>query len=358
MPDSSPTEKPEIPPRQPAGFALLAKRISAWTTNGVLTVTLVVAGLSFGRQVTQWWAAEESAPLGLAENMAGPADPDRPHIVQFGDNPWSLHRQSLRGPRAAAMTVLRANCREATRTGSARPAAPGRAEKDLLANLARSKPLEQEPGQWQLWALEGSLPMMAGTRQSDPQPHPTNEGNVANNACRLVTLGLAVPTTDDRWTVYTFQQAAGSRQRAEGSRQRAEGSRQQAAGSRQQAEGRGYPPSFVTHHSSFILPPPPPDGVTTIRLWAIGGAGMVAFSGSAQTETWKNFYDGWFRKHGWTALGSWRRSRAAWHARFVPPADQPAGALSVRVGPDGRGGSCGLLIVDPPTNKLTESERS
>ena len=49
---------------KPPGFAGLAKRISAWTTRGLLTLMVLVAGLGFGRQVLKWWAADAADRTG------------------------------------------------------------------------------------------------------------------------------------------------------------------------------------------------------------------------------------------------------------------------------------------------------
>ena len=51
---------------EPPGFAALAKRISSWTTNSLLTLLVLVAGLGFGRQVLKWWRADASPPAGRA----------------------------------------------------------------------------------------------------------------------------------------------------------------------------------------------------------------------------------------------------------------------------------------------------
>ena len=65
----------------PRNFGSLARRISTYTTRGILCAGVVVAGVAFGRQVMLWWGVE-SLPLGetggeTAIDALG--DPGRPH---------------------------------------------------------------------------------------------------------------------------------------------------------------------------------------------------------------------------------------------------------------------------------------
>jgi hypothetical protein len=40
------------------GFALVAKRFTNWTSNLLVTAIVIVAALTFGRQLTYWWATD------------------------------------------------------------------------------------------------------------------------------------------------------------------------------------------------------------------------------------------------------------------------------------------------------------
>ena len=56
-PEHSPDEAPRSsPPAAESGYGLVARRVSSWTTNLVLSGLIVVLGLGLGRQVLQWWA--------------------------------------------------------------------------------------------------------------------------------------------------------------------------------------------------------------------------------------------------------------------------------------------------------------
>lgn len=99
---------------KPHGFAHLAKRISAWTTNGLLTLVILLAGLVFGRQVLKWWAADATPP---AETSVAPlasdglGDPAKAHFLQFGNQPWAIERQEIRGDKEQAAAALRCNAK-------------------------------------------------------------------------------------------------------------------------------------------------------------------------------------------------------------------------------------------------------
>ena len=71
-------------------FAALAKRLSAWTTNSLFTLLVLVVGVGFGRQMTNWWAADASPPPVVAAGLDNPA---QVRMLQFGDASWSLCRR-------------------------------------------------------------------------------------------------------------------------------------------------------------------------------------------------------------------------------------------------------------------------
>jgi hypothetical protein len=171
----------DSPPSTPPGFATLAKRISSWTTNSLLTLLVLVAGLGFGRQVLKWWKADAS-PRGAAGAISpgdGFGDPMRLHTVQFGDSSWSLRRQSIIGDKQSAVEQLRAACCEMLKTHV--PATPGsplptnlrsvpgegpgakaESEDKFLALLSRSNPVEEEPGKWRVYEFHEAFPMAVG----------------------------------------------------------------------------------------------------------------------------------------------------------------------------------------------------
>ena len=66
-----------------SGFAMVAQRISGWTTNGLLTAIVLLAGLGFGRHTLRWWAADASPPGNPASDLAE----DASAMQAVGDDP-------------------------------------------------------------------------------------------------------------------------------------------------------------------------------------------------------------------------------------------------------------------------------
>ena len=61
--------EPALPSKQPPDMGRLARRISRWTTNSLLTVMLLVIALGFGRQVLHWWH-DDATPRGRLRKVS------------------------------------------------------------------------------------------------------------------------------------------------------------------------------------------------------------------------------------------------------------------------------------------------
>jgi len=318
---------------KPPGFAGLAKRISAWTTRGLLTVIVLVAGLGFGRQVLKWWAADATPPGTAAVGLAtdGLGDPSQLHTLQFGDNSWSLQRRSISGEKDKAIEQLRAACREVLQTVSPPakagegPRATAAGEREFLAFLSNSTPIEEKAGKWRLYELNTALPMAVGVARTECGPKGTvpfsltrklgQSPNLAQMGYRVVIWGLAVPAGPGGWTLCTFQPGA------------------QSGGER----------------SGSTDVPLPPGGHRTLSIRSAGGGGIVAFGGPDRPAQWRRFYNDWFARQGWQAAATWQPTGAAWYAKFAEP--EGGDSIDIRFGPDGRGGLSGLLMVTARESK-------
>jgi len=171
-------------------FAALATRVCGWTTKGLLTALVIVAGLGVGRQVLVWWRQVEpvaepgNSPVTVGDGLG---DLSRPHVLQFGSSPWSLGRQSVRGSQEAVTKTLREACRQAVRSCPLPPDPMTDAEKTFLATLAARQPAEQEGDTWRLYQLSGDFPVVVGTRQVAADSKAAPAGAVAVSAYRMVT---------------------------------------------------------------------------------------------------------------------------------------------------------------------------
>ena len=274
-----------------------------WTTRGVFSVLVLIAGLGFGREVVQWWRSE--TPPAIEENpfLATDAlgDPREVHDLQFGDLPWQFTRQSFDGSREAAVAILRDNCRQRALADPPPGELPGQAEENLLARLRRCQAAEEKPGKWQLYQLPGDLPMVAVIRE--PQ--------VAQEARRVVTWGLAVPMGQQRWALYTLA-ATGP-----------------------------------TNDSSAGLPelPLPPDSRRVLSLRVAGGGTMMSFQGDAPPERWQHFFDDWFQQHEWTGDEQWTSSGTAWHRRYTSAAQEASRAVEIHLRRNRLGKLIGIMSV-------------
>jgi hypothetical protein len=325
---------------KPPSFATLAKRMSSWTTNSLLTLLILLGGLGFGRQVLKWWAAEPASSGGapVASFGDGLGDPMQLHTIQFGDSSWTLRRQSIVGDESSAIGQLRAACREVLKTRvpsnqNSRPpleteqaatksplpsengkGTKGEGEDKFLALLSDSTPVEEE-GKWRIYEFHEAFPMAVGLTRSGTaaatEPAKTSV-NLAQAGYRVVVWAVAVPSTNGEWTLYSFQ-----------------------------------PESPSIEVVSGLAEIPFPEGCHRgLSLRAAEGAGLIAFSGPERPQQWKLFYDNWFRRQGWQTMTDWQPVGPAWYAKFV--AKDGGGAVDVRFGPDGRGGLSGLMMITPP----------
>ena len=298
----------------PSGFALLAKRIASWTTRGLLSALILVAGLAFGRQVIRWWRADEAGALAPPPQLAmteGLGDPLRAHRLQFGDLPWAVVRQTVVGSRDEAASALRANCRELTSSDVMPEDALGPSEQQFLASLAERPAVAEQPGRWQIHELEGGFPMVVGTRIGGGSA-PSGEGNqVADVRRRVVTWGWAIPTPDESWSLYTFHPT-----------------------------GLGSGPL-----AGLPQIPPPPDSRKTLSLQVSDGGQVVALVGPLDEGAWKRHFDRWSSDQEWAPGSDWRRSGSVWHRRYVRSDGPGRQAIDVQFGRDGRGRLTGLLMI-------------
>jgi len=313
------------PPKTPSGFALLARRISSWTSKGIVTGVVLVAGLAFGRQVLHWWgrgdpAVEEAPPPTLAPQEAL-GDETVEHILRFGDQPWSMRRQVVAGDVRAAVAALRRKCRAATPSGGISEDPPGPHEQALLKSLAQRDPVEAGGGQWAVYQLDEAVPMVVGVRRSAAAAGAPAGGSVADSDLRVVSWGFGVPAESDCWTLYTFVSASPSSEL-----------------------GPAGPATAL-----------PPGCTTTTSMRVAGGGGIVAFRGPAEPRAWQVFFDQDFRQRGWKPEGPWQKRGSRWSTRYRDGSAPDAGTVEVRFGPDDRGGMTGLLMITPGAVQPTES---
>jgi hypothetical protein len=304
----------------PSDFGQLAKRITTWTTNCLLTAIVVVAGVGFGRQVLIWWSADPAANDADRDRVikvdAGSADAGGLYNLQFGDQSWSFGRQAIQGDQAAAAKSLRSMCRLSGQNAQSPALPPQKEELELLESLSKREPLDREAGKWAIFQLNEAFPLMVVLRDATDNEGRKSGTNLAKGGPRVVTWGLAMPAGPDMWAVYTFHAEPSSRQPFGG------------------------------------LPdvPIPPGCQRTLAMQAAGGEAMIGFEGPYEPENCIRSFEQWFDRNGWKAVARWNRSGSSWSARYVSNGpDNAEITADVQFAADQRQRLAGLLIVYPNT---------
>lgn len=296
-------------------FGQLAKRVSTWTSRGLVSGIILVAGLAFGRQVLQWWAAEKEPAAGLSPQplaMGALGDPGQEHLLEFGDSAWRMARGVAVADGKRALEDLKTRCAKAIRDCYAPRGEPGPGERDFLSRIARQKPAQEEPGQWRLFALDTAFPMVIGTRRGSSEGRPPND-RIVNPDERVVIWGLAVPSGSDGWITYTFHIG---------------------------------PPESERGFASLELPIPP-GSRKTLAIRAADGGAVASFRGPDRLSEWKQFFDAWLAARGWEKTDGWHDRGAAWSIRCLRKSEGRHESLDVLLSPDGSGGMAGVVLLTP-----------
>jgi hypothetical protein len=306
-------------------FGQLAKRLSAWTSRGIVSAVILVAGLAFGRQVLQWWGMERQAPTmppqaSLALGALG--DSAQEHLLEFGDSAWRMSRRVVVARDHDVLRELQARCEEVIRSCSDPKGEPGPAERDFLNRVANDKPAREEAGKWRLHALDAAFPMVIGTRPTGPTRGPPND-RVVKPHQRVVTWGLAVPAGANSWIVYTFHVAP----------------------------PKGEYPA--------VLPelPIPPGSRPGLAIRAADGGAVVSFKGPERPGEWRQFFDSWLSSHGWGVADAWQYRGTTWSLRCIREAGDRCDSLDVFLSSDGTGEMTGLVLLAPLSGALSKGER-
>lgn len=299
-------------PPQPTGFARAGKRLSAWAGNLLVSAVIVVVALTFGREVLNWWYADGQVEVKYepVEDVTGPllvGDDDLEHFLQFGDAPLVFGTSRLAGDKDAVFTALLASCRRIAHAGRQLGREPGPAEQNMLAHTANLEPVDAEPGVWQIYQLDGPIPMVLAVTDSTA----TASGReVARSPRRVLSWGLALPVTESDWTLFTCSAA--------------------------NAAAATLP--------SLSLLPEPTDSLRTMLLRTEDGGALIGLAGPGDIKAWQEYFDHWFAEQDWKAVSRWRREGNSWQARY---GDAKLGWIHVQMSADGRFVR-GMLTVAPP----------
>jgi len=302
-PESLPQSAESPGARRPAGFGELARRMRGRTTDLIAIGVVLVAGLSFGRQVTEWWRDEpaKETPADNAATTGGWGDGGAPVTLEFGDSPFAMSRQSVPGDREQALKRLRERCRTIVESISEPTRPLDDAERAILTKTKTLKPIAEQPGHWRLYEIVSQFTMICGVRDVRP--------NNPETSSRVVCWGMAFPMSERSWNLYVFTETTA--------------------------------PS--TALSGLPDVPVAPGGRRILSLKEDCGGSLVGFSGNGSPQSWSRFYDNWFKSHGWHAPHGWNHAPGNHAARFVPQEANQLGSVDIQLGEDGSGAVMGLI---------------
>jgi len=293
----------------PKSLGQLARQISGWTTNCLLTAMLLVVALVVGRVVLHWWRAPAATGPGVIAAADSLGDPSAPHVLEFGNQAWSIERHEFSGTAPGVQSALQEACRAVIAVAWPRGDSADASEREMLKRLAKEKPIAEKLGQWRLYQWGEERSVLIGTRKPAGR---TDAGTILDETTfRVVIWGIAVPVAANRWTLYLFR-AGGDGGGGEGQR------------------------------STDI--PLPPGGRRLVAIRAAARGSITAFSVADGNDA-RGFYDRWFAEHGWTAVAAWRPSATGWNARYDLRSDGSESAVDVRLGIDSQGSWSGLVMV-------------
>jgi hypothetical protein len=280
-----PFRKPTLASSPPTNdFGGLARRISSWTTNGLFTALVVVAGVGLGRQTIVWWRADAepptSPPVGTAWG-AGFDDPTQPVELALGDTPYELTRQTVNGDAEAAAEALLALGRRAIGQAEVFDDELVEREQRFLGRLTDQPPaVENTAAGWRLHLAHEGLPLIVGTRRIGKGAAEI-DSQASRAPWRVVLWGLALPTGENGWTVYQFLASQS--------------------------------PKTVTAGLADV--PLPPDSRRVLSIGGTAGDSVIAFEGHATCGEWKRFFAGWFARLDPAAVVEWSPSGQGWHGQ-------------------------------------------
>lgn len=318
MADTSPVERPPAGQggkQTPRDFAALSRRIALWTTNGLATALVLVAGLALGRQVLVWW--REPPPQSFAGSQVQPPD-GAAQQLEFGALATTVRTRPLRGNRAEIIEQLAHLCRPVSRPDTSADHPVSAAERKLLAELAGKTPLETGDG-WRIDDLGEQMPLVvcstwagdktllrsslrSGSEMKSVLPSPLD--------LRIVSIAMGIPADEGAWSAYAFD---------------------------------------VSGHAAAAAndgPGLPADSRRVLTLRQDDGSVMTTFRGLAKPSVWEKHFAKPDPGSGWHLISAGESAGGRWQGEFTRPGEKPLRA-TVHFEYDGQGWLHGLSLVQP-----------
>ncbi len=283
-----------LPTKRAGTLYGLGRRISSRTTDLLAIAIVLIASVTMGRQMLQWWHDEPPAVLdmGPLDNLGAEWGADaRPVALEFGNSPLSMTRQVLTsGGQPAAVEAVRDRCQQFLLNAGPPEDPPDRAEADQLHAISTLTPDAEQPGNWQLFSIGGRLPMVVGvkafreTSAKLPAERPVQSR-------RVICWGLVFPGLQPgSWTAYTFVKRSADSTNPTG-----------------------------TQSEDFDLSrlDLPANSKRTVLMQESGQGGVLGFQGVNRGDAWQQHFTQWFQAGGWQQSDGWQANGGGWSNRFV-----------------------------------------
>lgn len=286
-PDPPPAAQPVVervaPPPEDLGSH--SRRIARRTTDLIAIALIIGAGLTVASRVVEWWRTDPAdvmdngrPDISLGALVPWGIAPDGVQL-QFGEAPFALRQQAMRGTFDDALTRLEENCvrRLIAAPAAALPGAASAAEQRLLTQLANLTPTRTAAdNQWAVYRVPGPLAMVVGVLHSSPELPES----------RIAQWGIVLPATEGAWTVLTI-------------------------------EPRQTPAPPVPQSR----PPLPPGATPGVALSDELGGEFATFSGGSPVE-WRSHFDTLATEHGWRPARAWRTDPTDWSSAWIAGKDR------------------------------------
>jgi hypothetical protein len=160
------------------GFAQIAKRIRSRTTDLLAIAILCIGGLAVGGRLSEWWTTDPSeipTPAEITESVAGGSAMwdinGSPVTLEFGEQPFEITRETVTEmDLQAVFKLMRQKCKMNLEKISKQPRldlSQLPQQSRLVSRLETVEAIDERPGQWRIYQLEGVLPTVVGTIKLD-----------------------------------------------------------------------------------------------------------------------------------------------------------------------------------------------
>lgn len=289
-------EKPEL------GWTAIARRITGWTSNLLVTFLILGAGLAFGVQVLIWW---KEAPTD-----GNPSSDIKTTERQTNTEAWAEFRGvggrfswlTIQDDENAAIRRAQEICREAAQEATFPAGLPDLAEQDVLAKLGNLSPVCEGPHGVRVYRYPGDFPVWVGVKivkEVVPRSELENNGNLASQGSRIVAWTFLIRGEQREWTIYRVSTDTGI----------------------------GTQESTIVPNEADMLFPIPPGASVVSRFSPGSGAffGIFQETSPGTSATWTLFLDRQLHTAGWKPLDNWSKEPLRQRRTFTrntPSAEQ------------------------------------